>query len=265
MTETFGKDLGSATFWEGEAGAYSEQMDSSRARYHRGRLDTANRLLQELDLGPGTRILDFGCGTGDHTRELEAMGFEVDGMDIAEAMIEIARDAGGKGSYDVGAAADIGGSYDAIITLNVLAYLTDEEHETFWARAREVLPVGGHVLASHSNELFDVFALNGGTERFFAEHLTDGESVGELLTEESQAGQTYNVRANPLSYDDELRGWSFEEVGRAFFNYHRLPPALLGDGFDDGRVVDPGQIAAIPEWKRMLQCSTYFSLARRSG
>ena len=54
----------------------------------------------------------------------------------------------------------------------------------------------------------------------------------------------------------------FREVDRAFFNYHPSPPALLGDG-DTGRIVNPDQIAELPEWRQMLQCSTYFTLSLR--
>ena len=54
----------------------------------------------------------------------------------------------------------------------------------------------------------------------------------------------------------------YEEIGRAYFNFHPLPPALLGEG-DTGRIVDPDEIARVPEWKQQFQCSTLFSLARR--
>ena len=67
-----------------------------------------------------------------------------------------------------------------MISLNVLAYLTDGELATSGPasrhpRARRIL------LVSHSNSLFDLFALNGGTARFFADEFTDGTSVAELL------------------------------------------------------------------------------------
>ena len=118
------------------------------------------------------------------------------------------------------------------------------------------------LLVSHSNELFDLFALNAGTAGFFAEHFTDGTPVGELLSAAAPGHPSYNVRANPLTYRDELAGHGLRQEAQAFFNFHPLPPALLGEG-DAGRIVDPDEIARVPRWKQQFQCSTLFALARR--
>src|SRR5688500_2836843 len=37
------------------------------------------------------RLLDVGCGTGEHARALTSLGFEVDGVDLEPAFLEIAR------------------------------------------------------------------------------------------------------------------------------------------------------------------------------
>ena len=105
-----------------------------------------------------------------------------------------------------------------------------------------------------------MFALNAGTAAFFRRNF-DVDATG-LLTDAEQQNATYNVRANPLSYPGFLLDQGFREVDRAFFNYHPAPPALLGDG-DTGRIVNPDQIAELPEWRQMLQCSTYFTLSLR--
>jgi SAM-dependent methyltransferase len=49
-------------------------------------------LLTALDLRPGDRVLDFGCGTGWSTIMLARMGMDVVGMDVAPAAIEIGRE-----------------------------------------------------------------------------------------------------------------------------------------------------------------------------
>jgi 2-polyprenyl-3-methyl-5-hydroxy-6-metoxy-1,4-benzoquinol methylase len=266
MSETFGRDLASVPFWEQEAETYKEQVASSRAAYHDARLATASRLIESAGLAPARRIVDFGCGDGSFAAQLVRTGCIVHGVDIAKEMVRLAREAVPEATFvaaDARALAEQG-SCDGLTSLNVLAYLTEAEHEAFWDGARRIVGPGGWLLVSHSNELFDLFALNAGTDSFFQHHLTDGRSVAELLTQSGQDNPSYNVRANPLSYGDELSRRGFREVGRAFFNYHPLPPAMLGAG-DAGRVLDPDAIAAIPTWKQMLQCSTYFSLALRDG
>ena len=47
----------------------------------------------------GARALDFGCGTGRSTRLLQKFGLEVTGVDIAEDMLQIARDRDPAGDY----------------------------------------------------------------------------------------------------------------------------------------------------------------------
>jgi len=48
---------------------------------------------------PGRRALDFGCGAGRSTRFLRGLGYEVVGVDIAPAMLALARAADPGGDY----------------------------------------------------------------------------------------------------------------------------------------------------------------------
>jgi SAM-dependent methyltransferase len=47
----------------------------------------------------GTRALDFGCGAGRSTRFLQQLGFRTVGIDIAEPMLERARERDPDGTY----------------------------------------------------------------------------------------------------------------------------------------------------------------------
>lgn len=261
--QVFGRDLDSARFWGDEATAYQRDLNHERADYHRGRLATAERLLASV--APG-RVLDFGCGDGAFAIELAQRGFAVTGMDIAPKMVALAKSATAEIEFSVGGAGDLksleAGSLDGIVSLNVLAYLTDREMVDFWAGARHVLAPGGWLLLSHSNELFDLFALNAGTAAFFARHFTGGRGVGSLLADTDPQDATYNIRANPLNYRETLATQGFEEIVQAFFNLHPAPPPLLGDG-DSGRVFDRDEIEKTETWKQMFQCSTYFSFSSR--
>ena len=49
-------------------------------------------LVDVLDLEPGMRVLDVGCGPGRHARALGERGIEVLGVDISERFVQIARE-----------------------------------------------------------------------------------------------------------------------------------------------------------------------------
>lgn len=48
-------------------------------------------LIEELQLPPGSLILDVGCGTGRHAIELTKRGYRVTGVDISRGMLAEAR------------------------------------------------------------------------------------------------------------------------------------------------------------------------------
>ena len=59
-------------------------------------LSRFGHLLTALELRPGDRVLDFGCGTGWSSEMLARMGMDVVGMDISPAALEMARATGGR-------------------------------------------------------------------------------------------------------------------------------------------------------------------------
>jgi SAM-dependent methyltransferase len=49
-------------------------------------------LERVLGSGPSRRVLDLGCGTGEHSRRMAAEGFEVVGIDASESMLRKAQE-----------------------------------------------------------------------------------------------------------------------------------------------------------------------------
>jgi SAM-dependent methyltransferase len=101
------------------------------------------------------RILDVGCGTGEHTRHFAERGWEAVGIDVAEHMIEDAAvhagatDAGGSARFELRDAAEAGAlpeaPFDAAICLgNMLAFVEarDELDRVFGGVARALSPGG---------------------------------------------------------------------------------------------------------------------------
>lgn len=91
-------------------------------------------LEQVLSSGPLKRVLDLGCGTGEHARFLAAQGYEVVGIDASESMLEKALDSElpPNLSFVLGDLCEVetlvGGDFGAAICLgNTLPHLREPE------------------------------------------------------------------------------------------------------------------------------------------
>lgn len=56
-----------------------------------GTRNEVDHLMRVLNLAPGDRVLDVGCGPGRHAHELARRGVVVHGVDISQRFIDVAR------------------------------------------------------------------------------------------------------------------------------------------------------------------------------
>jgi len=96
-----------------------------------------DRLLSLLDPKP-MRLLDIGCGTGEHAKVLSSnFSYKVDGVDIEPGLVEIAAKKNPEGRFTIADMADFASpaKYDAILCLfSSLAYVETEERLRSTAR-----------------------------------------------------------------------------------------------------------------------------------
>jgi 2-polyprenyl-3-methyl-5-hydroxy-6-metoxy-1,4-benzoquinol methylase len=81
-----------------------------------------------LGLGPGTRVLELGCGAGDFSTRLAASGAHVVGVDISPRLVQLARERArvGNVSFRVGNANRLefeDGTFDAVTGNAILHHL----------------------------------------------------------------------------------------------------------------------------------------------
>lgn len=153
-----------------------------RYSFTKGTAQEVAFLVDVLDLRPGARVLDVGCGPGRHAAALGDLGIEVVGVDISERFLEIARSRAPEGvTYRRLDARrlDYEGEFDAAISLCQGAFgLADGGHGTntpldpdgvvLDGIARAVRP-GGVVALSAFSAYFQVRWLDADRGSFDAE------------------------------------------------------------------------------------------------
>jgi SAM-dependent methyltransferase len=227
---------------------------------YRGLIAWSERLQREAPLfqrvlagAPSRRILDLGCGSGEHSRFLTTLGFEATGVDASCAQLEAARAAHPEGRYvqaDLSTLADTieGGQGGAICLGNTLPHLCEEDQvRAFFAGLAGVLLPGAALLLQLLN--YDRILDRG--ERTFPVTLRPGEAEGEstvflrLMTHHGDGRISFtpaNLRyrpgsASPLeliaAQEVSLRGWRRAQVegllGETGFRVKELLGTMTGD------------------------------------
>ena len=116
------------TEWYGEDLAYIH--DVGHADFALDSAPGIKRILERSGIREGLTV-DLGCGTGLLARELIDAGYDVFGIDISEAMIEIARMRAPEAEFRVGSLFEVGIPPCQAVTAisEVLNYLFDPENE----------------------------------------------------------------------------------------------------------------------------------------
>ena len=85
-------------------------------------------MLNAAQVGPGTRLLDVGCGGGGASVLAAARGAHVTGLDVAEGLIAFARERSPNCEFHVGDMAALpfaDGSFDVVFAANSLQFAGD--------------------------------------------------------------------------------------------------------------------------------------------
>lgn len=103
-------------------------------------------IRRELDLGPGRRTLDLGCGPGAFSDLFEKGDYV--GVDLNARYIDHARRTR-KGAFIVSDAKKVdlpAGRFDQVLIFGLLHHLPDDEARAVLSECRRLLVAGGHLL-----------------------------------------------------------------------------------------------------------------------
>ncbi len=95
------------------------------------------------------RVLDVGCGTGEHALLAASLGHEAVGVDIARSAIELAKAKGAERrlavqfvEFDALRLAELGQTFDTVLDCGLFHVFDDDDRELFVASLASVLPDG---------------------------------------------------------------------------------------------------------------------------
>jgi len=197
------------------------------------RLQREAPLLQRvLADAPSRQVLDLGCGSGEHTRFLTVLGFDVVGVDASTSQLAAARAADPGGQYVEASLTALAGMLGteqgaAICVGNTLPHLCEEEEvRVFFSGLALHLAPGAPFLL----QLLNYDRILGRGERTFPVVLRAGEGDGgdtvflRLMTHHGDGRLTFtpaHLRYRPGSgtpleviaaHDVSLRGWRRGEI-----------------------------------------------------
>jgi SAM-dependent methyltransferase len=137
--------------------------------------------------GPGSKVLDLGCGPGDYVDELSRFQYDVTGIDSSSGMIRHAKEVK-KGTFYNYSFTDIGklkGPYDFAFCIgNSLSYLPHKLVGPFFKDIYKLINNNGHLLIQVVN--WDKYRQTG-TMEFNVETLADGSTFHRAYEDTGQS------------------------------------------------------------------------------
>lgn len=150
VNNAFYDDLGE-TWFEGDDHAIALLRAEGRLK-----LAYAQEVFAQHGLAPGARVLDVACGGGLIALPLAEAGYRVEGVDLSESSLAVARGrvpAGADATFRRGDAAALDApdaSYDAVLLFDMLEHV--EDAAAVIAEAGRVVRPGGLVLFNTFNQ-----------------------------------------------------------------------------------------------------------------
>lgn len=202
-------------------------------------------IIEVLDLHPGDRVLDLGCGSGVHALRLAQHGMQVVGLDIAPSLVEyatrLARNTGVSGAtFVVGdmrdplpAIARLGNSHFKAVTIlsTSFGFLGQAGDRATLDSAAQVLEPGGQLFL----DLADPDALMLPHERWWSE-LDGGYMLMEAWYDPSTCIHHGKFRyldregnLNLCAEDEQIRVYSLPELKALLQNADLPLSAVYGD------------------------------------
>ena len=151
--------------------------------FTQGTLGECDFIEQEINFNKHTKILDIGCGTGRHDRELAKRGYQVTGIDLSESQINRAKELAAESKLNINyqvqdaRALTFTKEFDLVIMLCECSFPlmeTDEMNYQILQNASKALKDSGKIIFTTLNGLFPLFH---SVKDFLADKTKDGNAT----------------------------------------------------------------------------------------
>lgn len=147
------------------------------------------------------RLLDVGCGTGHWSRFFNALGYEVQGIDISGEMIRTARDISPGCRFDIGSACYLpfpDASFDITASITALEFIPDQA-AAVGEMARCTRP-GGIVLIGTLNRVAPINRgrMDEGEEPFASANLLGPDDLMDMISPWGEVRMVASTVAEPV-------------------------------------------------------------------
>ena len=176
--------------------------------------DKKAHIAAKLDLRPGQRVLDIGCGWGGMAIYLNRVaGVEVLGITLSEEQLKVARrqaEAAGvadKVKFDLIDYRSLTGTFDRIVSVGMFEHVGAAHYDEFFAKCRALLKMDG-VMLLHT---IGLFGMPGSPDPFTEKWIFPGHHLPSLsqtlASSEKVRLIASDVETLRLHYAYTLREW----------------------------------------------------------
>ncbi|NVM78496.1 cyclopropane-fatty-acyl-phospholipid synthase [Duganella sp. SG902] len=191
-------------------GDYSLPLQEAQRRKYQ-------RIIDTLQLRPGQRVLEIGCGWGGFAEQAARQGIHVHGVTISPSQLEIAQRrvrAGGladRVQLELRDYRDLGGHYDAVVSIEMFEAVGEQYWPQYFQTVAARLRPGGQALVQSITIGERHFARYRSSTDFIQQYIFPGgmlPSVERFERQAARAGlQPLQAHAFGRDYAETLRRW----------------------------------------------------------
>ena len=210
------------------AGDHAQSLEAAQARKYQ-------RIVDQLGLKAGDRVLEIGCGWGGFAEHAAQQGIHVHGVTISPSQLQIAqqrvagRGLGQLATLELCDYRDLGGSYDAVVSIEMFEAVGERYWPEYFNTVSERLKRGGKALIQSITIAEQYFERYRSSSDFIRQYIFPGgmlPSPERFCDKASKAGLvTLDQYRFGADYAETLRRWN------SAFQQQR--EAVTAQGFDE--------------------------------